>query len=184
MDPASPVVVRAASPEDAAAVQGIYAPIVTSTAISFEYEVPSIEDMEQRISAITRSLPWLVAEIDRTVAGYAYAASHRDRAAYGWSVDTSVYVSERSRGSGVGRLLYARLFDELISAGYVSAYAGITLPNEASVGLHEACGFRRVGVFPQVGYKLGRWHDVGWWHRPLTDPRANVAPPTRWSPER
>ena len=84
----------------------------------------------------------------------------------------------------MGRLLYARLFDELISAGYVSAYAGITLPNEASVGLHEACGFRRVGVFPQVGYKLGRWHDVGWWHRPLTDPPANVAPPTRWSPER
>jgi phosphinothricin acetyltransferase len=108
-----------------------------------------------------------VCEVDGDVTGYAYASPHRARAAYRWSVDTSVYVGERWRRSGVGRDLYASLFSVLAAQGFVNAYAGIALPNPASVRLHEAVGFTSIGVYEGVGYKLGRWHDVGWWQRAL-----------------
>ena len=116
------------------------------------------------------------------VLGYAYAAKHRDRAAYRWSVDVSVYIAERHRGQGIGRRLYEGLFADLADLGYVMAFAGITLPNPASVGLHEAVGFRPLGVFSSVGYKHGRWHDVGWWQRPLRDAPTEPEPPRAWSP--
>ena len=160
------------------AVASIYAPIVSDTPISFEYAAPSVAAIERRIRKTVESLPWLVAEVDGVVVGYAYASPHRERAAYLWSVDTSVYVAERAWRRGVGRSLYEVLLGELSRLGYVSAYAGITLPNDASVALHEAVGFRSVGVFPAVGYKLGRWHDVGWWHQLLTEPPDEPVPPT------
>ncbi len=183
--------VRPASPEDAAAIQAIYAPVVQHTAISFEIAPPSVPVMAARIAAEPK-LPWLVAERDGCVAGYAYAARHHERGAYRWSVDTSVYVAETARGAGVGRALYGQLLPLLTALHYASAYAGIALPNPGSVGLHEAVGFRRIGVFPRVGYKHGRWHDVGWWWLPLAsldEPAAPAQPaepaePQPWDPDR
>lgn len=127
---------------------------------------------------IAKAHAWLTAEIDGAVAGYAYAAKHRERAAYQWSVDVSVYVSAQHRGLGVGRALYDELFPQLITRGFYTAYAGITLPNAASVGLHEACGFRPIGVYTSVGFKLGAWHDVGWWQRELRPRVGTPAPPS------
>ncbi len=176
--------IRPASLDDAAAIQAIYAPVVQWTAISFETAVPSVSDMAARMagSADEPSLPWLVAELDRCVFGYAYAARHHERGAYRWSVDTSIYVAEAARGEGVGRALYGTLLPVLAGLNYASAYAGIALPNAASVGVHEAVGFRRIGVFPRVGYKHGRWHDVGWWWLPLAS-SDDPAEPEPWVPD-
>jgi L-amino acid N-acyltransferase YncA len=162
--------VRDACVGDAGAVQTIYAPAVASTAISFETEVPTVEEMAERITTTTVAFPWLVAELDDEVVGYAYAAAFNDRAAYRWSVSTSVYVADGAQRRGVGRLLYDALLPRVRALGYVNAYAGIALPNEASVALHERFGFRRVAVFPAAGFKLGAWHDVGWWWLALVEP--------------
>lgn len=162
--------VRLATADDAAAVQAIYAPVVRETAISFEWDPPSIEVMRSRITAtLEGGLPWLVLAGAGDVLGYAYAAPHRARRAYQWSVEVSVYVSRAARRSGVGRALYGSLFRVLALQRYVNAYAGATLPNEASVALHTAVGFREVGIYRRVGYKFGAWHDVIWWHRPLAE---------------
>jgi len=148
---------------DAGPIQAIYAPIVAETAISFELEPPDVEAIERRIRETLPSLPWLVADGSDGVAGYAYATPHRVRAAYRWSVDVSVYVGAAERGRGIGRALYRSLFAVLRLLGYVNVYAVITLPNPASVRLHEALGFEPIGVFRGVGYKLERWHDTGHW---------------------
>jgi len=171
--------VRVAVEADAEAVQLIYAPIVRDTAISFELEPPTVAEMQHRITTTLASLPWLVAEdSEGAVVGYAYASRHRERAAYAWSVDVSVYVGDGHRGQGLGRALYEPLLSDLTDHGYVTAFAGIALPNAASVGLHEALGFTRIGVFSSVGYKHGRWHDVGWWQRRLRDAPIEPEPPT------
>jgi len=159
-----------AAPSDAPAVRAIYAPIVERTAISFELEVPTVDEVAERISTTTAAWPWLVARRGGKVLGYAYAGPFRSRPAYRWSVETSVYVDGRARRLGVGRLLYSSLIELLRNQGFVNAFAGIALPNEASVALHERFGYRPVGVFPAAGYKLGRWHDVGWWHLALNLP--------------
>jgi phosphinothricin acetyltransferase len=156
-----------ADESDAAAIASIYRPIVESTAISFETVPPDREEIARRIVETTREHPWLVCEIGGRVAGYAYATKHRVRSAYRWSVDTSVYVDESFRQSGVGRGLYGSLFAILSVQGYFNAFAGIALPNAASVGLHEAVGFRKIGVYQRVGYKFGEWRDVGWWQLEL-----------------
>jgi phosphinothricin acetyltransferase len=169
---------RVATPDDAAAIAAIYAPIVLNTPISFEMEPPSVDEMRTRISNTLRALPWLVSlDAAGTVNGYVYASKHRERAAYQWSVDTSAYVRDDCRGQGVGRRLYQALFDELAGLGYFQAFAGIALPNAASVGLHEAMGFEPLGVYRQVGYKMGSWRDVGWWQKVLKAPVADPAPP-------
>ena len=155
--------IRLAQGQDAEAIAGIYRPFVEATAISFETEAPGREEMARRIAETMESYPWLVCEIGGGVVGYAYATQHRVRAAYRWSVDTSVYVGQEHRRSGVGRGLYTSLFGILAAQGFFNAYAGITLPNPASVALHESIGFKAVGVYQRVGYKLGAWHDVGWW---------------------
>jgi phosphinothricin acetyltransferase len=150
-------------------VYEIYRPIVEHTAISFETTPPSVAEMRQRLASAIVTLPWLVAESGESVFGYAYGSPHRARAAYRWSVDTSVYVASAWQRQGVGRALYATLIERLAALGYVNAFAGITLPNLASVALHESVGFAPVGVFRSVGYKLGAWRDVGWWALQLTE---------------
>jgi L-amino acid N-acyltransferase YncA len=169
--------VRLAEPADAAGVHAIYAPLVRDTAISFETDPPSVEEMSRRIGAISERLPWLVCSDDGAVLGYVYASRHRERAAYRWSVDVTVYIHERARRGGVGHALYSTLLALLAVQGYHRAYAGITLPNAGSVGLHEAEGFTPIGVYPAVGFKLGDWHDVGWWQRTLRPPARNPAEP-------
>ncbi|RQP22925.1 arsinothricin resistance N-acetyltransferase ArsN1 family B [Piscinibacter terrae] len=169
---------RVANPDDAAAIAAIYAPIVANTTISFELEPPTVDEMRTRIRNTLQHLPWLVSlDAAGAVNGYVYAGKHRERAAYQWSVDTTAYVREDARGQGVGRRLYQALFDALADLGYFQAFAGIALPNAASVGLHEAMGFEPLGVYRQVGYKLGSWRDVGWWQKVLQAPVADPPPP-------
>ena len=163
--------VRLARAADAEAVQAIYAPEVIETPITFEIEPPSVAEMRQRIEDTMQVHPWLVYDRDGAAIGYAYATTHRSRAAYRWSVDVSVYVHRQARGIGVGRALYAELLRLLRLQGFANAYAGITLPNAGSVALHESMGFKPVGVYRGVGFKLGAWHDVGWWELAL-QPRA------------
>lgn len=162
---------RLATPGDAEAIAAIYAPIVTSTLISFETDPPGVGEIERRIQHTLPSHPWLVCDWDGQVAGYSYATQHRVRAGYRWSVDTSVYIDPGHRRRGIGRALYTSLVRILGAQGYVNAFAGIALPNAGSVGLHEAVGFRQLCVYRNVGYKLGEWCDVGWWQlslRPVT----------------
>jgi L-amino acid N-acyltransferase YncA len=173
--------IRVANAEDAAAVTAIYAPIVADTTISFELEPPTVDEMRHRIVTTLQSLPWLVGEDDAgQVNGYVYASRHRDRPAYQWSVDVTAYVRADARAQGVGKRLYARLFDELLRLGYCQAFAGIALPNEASVALHESVGFLPLGVYRRVGFKKGAWHDVGWWQRELRAP-SEPRPPLAFS---
>ena len=167
-------VIRLATPDDASGVQAIYAPIVRDTAISFELEPPTVAEMQQRIVKTLEHWPWLVCERRGDILGYVYASQHRTRPAYQWSVDVSVYVHPNARRSGVGQALYRSLFALLTLQGFYNAYAGITLPNPASVGLHESLEFQFVGVYRAVGYKLGAWHDVGWWQLTLQE---RVTPP-------
>lgn len=169
--------IRTATPDDATAVAAIYAPVVQHTAISFETDPPDAAEMRSRIDKTLTTLPWLVAEDEQgAVCGYAYASKHRERAAYQWSVDTTVYVREDQRGRGVGRALYGQLLPLLTDLGYCQAFAGIALPNAGSVGLHEAVGFQALGVYRDVGFKHGQWRDVGWWQKTLATP-AQPEPP-------
>jgi phosphinothricin acetyltransferase len=163
-----PLTIRLATPDDAEQVQAIYAPYC-HTPISFELEPPGVEEMRGRLAKVLGHFPWLVCEDGDEVLGYAYATQHRERAAYRWSVDTSVYVWQGRQGRGVGRALYMSLLAALPLQGYVNAYAGVTLPNPGSVGLHEAMGYQPVGIYRQVGFKCGAWHDVAWYQRPLQE---------------
>jgi len=169
--------IRLATGNDATGILAIYAPIVRETPISFEVTPPDVNQMRQRIENTLGRFPWLVCADREQILGYAYASAHRERVAYQWSVDVSVYVDAQARRSGVGRSLYASLLSLLDLQGFYNAYAGITLPNPASVGLHEAMGFHLVGIYRSVGYKLGKWHDAGWWHRVVRAPRVPPDPP-------
>jgi phosphinothricin acetyltransferase len=163
---------RNATPDDAEAIARIYSPFVSDTAVSFEEEPPTPEEIADRITKVLPTFPWLVAEVQGELAGYAYASQHRPRGAYRWSVDVSVYLDSRFRRLGIGSRLYRRLLDILRLQGYYNAYAGITQPNVPSVRLHESMGFRLVGLYDTVGYKLGVWHTVGWWQLEL-QPKGN-----------
>ncbi|MDH3627608.1 MAG: GNAT family N-acetyltransferase [Acidobacteriota bacterium] len=158
---------RNATVADAAACLATYGPIVRDTAISFELEVPDRKTFTERIAVALDRYAWLVAEDDDGLLGYAYATAHRDREAYRYAVETSVYVGEARRRGGVGKALYHRLFEVIADRGFYNAYAGVTVPNPASLAFHKACGFVEIGVFPAVGFKLGAWQDVSWWHRNL-----------------
>jgi L-amino acid N-acyltransferase YncA len=171
-----PPTIRLATPDDAEQVQAIYAPYC-HTPISFETELPSVEEMRGRLAKVLGQYPWLLCEDGGEVLGYTYATQHRERAAYRWSVDTTVYVRQGRQRRGVGRALYTSLLAVLPLQGYVNAYAGVTLPNPASVGLHEAMGFQPVGVYRQVGFKCGSWHDVAWFQRPLQPRPDDPSPP-------
>jgi L-amino acid N-acyltransferase YncA len=169
--------IRTATPDDAEAIHAIYAPIVRTTVISFELEPPTADEMRNRITTTLERFPWLVSEDEAgLVDGYVYASRHRDRAAYQWSIDVTAYVREDRRGRGIGKRLYPRLFELLAELGYFQAFAGIALPNAASVALHESVGFEHLGIYRDVGFKLGAWHDVGWWQRRLREPSEPHAP--------
>jgi len=172
-------VIRAAGPDDAAAIARIYAGYVEGSAVSFEEVAPGADEIARRMADPPR-LPWLVAEVDGAVVGYAYASHHRVRPAYRWSVDTSAYLAPEAAGRGLGTALYDVLLPLLRDLGHVSAYAAIALPNEASTALHERLGFVELGTFRDVGYKLGAWRDVRWYHRRLVEPPTSPAEPRAW----
>jgi L-amino acid N-acyltransferase YncA len=175
MQAASGHSVRPATVADAAACAAIYAPYVNDTAVSFELEPPSAEEMAERIEAAGHSHAWLVLEDAGRVVGYAYGGPMHRRAAYRWSCEVSVYVEPGRRRSGAGRALYEALFARLAERGFRTAIAGMTLPNEASAGLHRAMGFEQIGVYRDIGWKLGSWHDVAWMQRPLGGARDGSA---------
>jgi L-amino acid N-acyltransferase YncA len=166
---AGEAVVRDGRAADAAACAAIYAPYVTGTAITFETEPPSEDEFAARIETASKSYAWLVLEHEGRVVGYAYAGRFHARPAYRWACEVSVYLETGRRRSGGGRALYEALLARLRERGFRIAIAGMTLPNEASVGLHEALGFEPVGTYRRIGYKLGDWHDVAWMQRRLLD---------------
>ena len=170
-----PGAIRDATDDDAAACAAIYAPYVTETTISFEEEPPSPSEMGRRIAAAQHRHAWLVLEDDGEVVGYAYAGPYKERAAYRWSCEVSVYLVRGRARSGGGRALYEALFERLVARGLRTAVAGVTLPNEASEGFHRAMGFQPVGTWRRIGWKHGAWRDVAWVQRPLTD---DDGPPT------
>jgi L-amino acid N-acyltransferase YncA len=168
--------IRAATPDDAAAIASIYAPYVTGSAVSFETVAPDEAEMRRRMELGNGLYPWFAAVDARgALLAYSYAAQFRPRPAYRYAVETSVYVDPEFQGQGAGRLLYDILLRTLEKQLFTQAIAAITLPNDASVRLHEAMGFGSAGVYRQVGYKGGRWLDVGLWQRSLA-PATN--PPT------
>lgn len=164
--------IREATADDAAAVATIYRPFVEETVVSFETEAPTSDEMRARIEG---SIRWLVAEEEGSVVGYAYAAPFHRRAAYRWSVEVSVYLAPTARRRGTGWALMTELLGRLETMGYINAFAGTTLPNEASVALFGSLGFERIATQRKVGFKLGAWHDVGWWQLQLRQPP--VPPP-------
>ena len=157
------LVIRMATGADAASVRAIYAPFVETSIISFEESVPSVEEIAARIARVLDDYAYLVAEREGEIIGFAYAGQHRTRSTYRFSVDVSVYVAKQGQRQGTGRALYGKLLPSLSDMGYHAAFAGIALPNPASIALHEAMGFEPVGIYRDVGRKFDRWHDVGWW---------------------
>ena len=159
--------VRRCVPQDGAALAAIYDPIVARTAISFEEVPPGPNEMGRRIVAAGDVFPWLGLDVRGEIVGYAYASQHRSRAAYRWSVDVSAYVAPAAQRCGVGGRLYAALLELLAGQGYCAAFAGVALPNAASLRLHRGVGFTEVGTYRAAGFKFGRWHDVCWLERRL-----------------
>ena len=172
--------IRTATAGDAPQIAAIYRPFCEDSCVSFEIQAPGPAEIASRIAEVTRKLPWLVDESAGTIRGYAYASPHRQRAAYRWAVEVTVYVHADERGKGVGRALYTELFERLRMQGLFKAYAGILVPNEASQAFHESMGFTLVGIYRRIGYKLGSWRDVGWWQlslQPETDAPAEPGTP-------
>ena len=171
--------IRLADAGDSPAIAAIYGPYCESSVISFEDTAPTSEEMARRVALIGATKPWILLEDHGGVVGYAYASAHHERAAYRWSVSTAIYIDRSHHRRGAGRALYTALFASLRQLGYRQATAGITLPNPASTGLHAAFGFAPVGVYRRIGFKMGRWHDVGWYQaeiQPGTDTPAEPRP--------
>jgi L-amino acid N-acyltransferase YncA len=155
--------IRDAKLSDAQTMLDIYAHYIQHTAISFELEIPSLEDFSSRITKIISKYPWIVCEEDQNLLGYAYAGTFRERLAYQWTTEATVYLRQDVRGRGVGKLLYTDLLKRLKQQGFVNVIGGITLPNEASVRLHETCGFTKIANISDAGFKFEKWWDVGYW---------------------
>ena len=170
-------VIRLATTADADAILRIYAPIVRDSHISFEQNVPALSEMASRVERTLAQYPWLVCELDGQFAGYAYASAFRSRAAYQWTAETTVYVHADFQRRGVSKALYSALLALLREQGYCQAVGVIALPNAGSIRAHEALGFRKIGVFENIGYKDGAWRHTGWWQLELRPPHANPQPP-------
>lgn len=168
--------IRLITENDASEALEIYKPYVLHTIITFEYETPSITEFLQRIKANITDYPWLVCLYGNKIIGYAYAGFHRYRTAYQWSCESSVYLLPAFHHKGIGSILYETLFSLLRIQGYINVYAGISLPNEKSVGFHQSFGFKKVGVYKKIGFKFDKWHDVEWFQFHLHDHIDN--PPT------
>lgn len=177
------ILIRPAEAGDATQITAIYTPHVAASAVSFETEVPTTRTMRTRMESSKGLYPWIVAtsEDRDTILGFAYAARFREREAYRFCVETSIYVAGGLERQGVGRLLYEALIDTLRAQDFTQAVAVITLPNEASIALHESVGFRRAGVYREVGWKQGRWHDVGIWQASLAEPNGTPDEPKRFA---
>jgi L-amino acid N-acyltransferase YncA len=161
--------IRLANPTDAVAMLAIYAPYIRNTSITFETGVPAVADFANRIHSYLADWPWLVYEKDGHIVGYAYASRYRERVAYQWSIECSVYIHNDHHRSGIARALYSSLFSILKVQGFANVYAVINLPNDPSIALHESMGFKYFATYEMVGYKLGKWKDVGWWQLQLND---------------
>lgn len=172
---------RLATSTDAKAILAIYAPYIRNTSLTFETEVPTTEAFAKRIDSYLENWPWLVCEVDGIMAGYAYAGRHRERTAYQWSVESSVYIHDDFHRKAIGHALYAALFGILKKQGFNNVYAVINLPNDNSVAFHESCGFNYFTTYEQVGYKLGRWKNVGWWRLIVNDFRDEPPAPLKLS---
>lgn len=161
------VAVREAAAGDAEGCLAIYAPFVTESWVSFEEEIPSVREMRRRIDGFGASHGFVIAEVDGAIAGYAYGSPHRLREAYRYSCDVAIYIDPVHAGAGIGKAIYETLLPLLATRGMHAAFAGIALPNDASIALHEAAGFTPIGTYREVGYKFGAWRDVGWWQKLL-----------------
>lgn len=162
-------VIRPATVKDAAAILGIYEEYIKNTAVTFEIEVPSLVAFEERMERIMSGFPWLVCEMDGEIAGYAYASKHGERASYRWSADLSVYIHEKFHRNHIASELYDEVIALLQKQGYYTVYAGVSTPNPKSEAFHEAYGFRCLGEFKNVGYKLGEWRGVAWYELPIAE---------------
>jgi len=172
-------IIRLATEKDAAATLAVYAPYIRETAVTFDYEVPSQAEFATKIRHIIADFPWLVCEINNEIVGYVYASKHREKAAYQWSAESTVYLSGNYHRKGIAKILYETLFALLKLQGYVNVYAGVTLPNEKSEGFHLAQGFEVIGDFRKIGYKLGKWRDVRWYQLHLNVHIDNPPPPKK-----
>ncbi len=162
---------------DTAAALGIYKPYVENTAITFDYDTPSIAGFSEKIDTITAEYPWLVCMHGDEMAGYAYASRHRAKTAYQWSPESTIYLAPEFYGKGIAKALYSTLFSLLRLQGYFNVYAGVTIPNEKSERFHKAMGFEELGIFTKIGFKLGRWHDTKWLQLHLAEHIDNPALP-------
>lgn len=169
--------IRLATEDDSDSILQIYTPYITNTAITFEYQVPTIMEFRERMANIQKNYPWLVCEISNHIVGYAYASRFREREAYKWSVDFSVYINQDYHRKNIGKALYFALFELLKLQGYYNAYAGVTLPNIKSENFHEAFGFKSIGVYHKVGYKFDSWHDVKWYELKIKELIQSPAKP-------
>ncbi len=173
--------IRLAKPTDAAAILDIYAPYIKTTSLTFETEVPTITDFNNRIKSYLENWPWLVYEENGIVVGYAYASRYRERVAYQWGVECSVYIHDDFQRKGLASALYRKLFAILKAQGFTTVYAVVNLPNDPSVILHEKMGFRYFATYENVGYKLGKWKNVGWWQLQLNEYKIEPEAPVKFS---
>ncbi len=173
--------IKLAIPGDAKGILEIYTPYIEQTSFTFETETPAVTAFAERIRSNLQNWPWLVCEIDGTIAGYAYATRHRERTAYQWCTESSVYIHDDYQRAGIARALYTALFDILKKQGFRNVYAVINLPNEKSVTFHERCGFSHFATYEKVGYKLGKWKNVGWWKLSINDYGNEPEAPVRFA---
>jgi len=173
--------IRLATSTDSEGILEIYAPYIINTSFTFEVEVPSQLDFQKRISDYLINWPWLVCEIDGVIAGYAYGSKHRERTAYQWCVESSIYVHDDFLKHKIGKALYEALIEIFKRQGYRNIYAVINLPNDRSVKFHENCGFKYFATYEKVGYKLGKWKNVGWWQLIINEYTMEPEPPIKFS---
>ena len=161
--------IRNAEQKDVEQILAIYSPFISDSAVTFETSIPSLEEFRKRIAKVQESMPWIVALENNKVVGYAYAGNHRQRECYQWTKELSVYLSPEAKGKGIARKLYDQLIAELKTLGINNVLAGITMTQKESIQFHEKYGFNKVGVYHSVGFKLGKWQDVGWWELKIND---------------
>jgi len=172
--------IRIATTDDSESILKIYAPYIENTSYTFETDVPTVDSFKERISSYLQNWPWLVCEVNGVIAGYAYGAKHRERLAYQWSVESSVYIHDDYQRMGVARALYTALIGILKLQGFRNLYAVINLPNDKSVSFHENLAFEYFATYENVGYKLGRWKNVGWWQLQLNEYSLKPEPPIKF----